>query len=146
MTLQISHSALTKVYYLWREPYAGQTTLDTGAVVTMQPLNIEIKLAGSDGNLDQKYSIRLDTTDIEDEFREQMDRIPLDTTEKISIIYREYLSDDLTTVEAQVTLQAEAISYQLGAANISAVAPRLNVSRTGETYNPRDVPMLRGFT
>ena len=41
-TLQISHSAMSKTYHLWREPYAGQTTAD-GVVVDMQPCNIEIK-------------------------------------------------------------------------------------------------------
>lgn len=143
MTLQISHSAMSKTYHLWREP-PGQTVTDEG-VVQMQGLNMDIKLAGSEGNLDQQFSIRIDTVDIEDEFREQLDRIPIDTAENIRIVYREYLSDDLTQPQAQVTLQAESISYQIGAATISAVAPRLNSSRTGELYSPRDVPMLRGF-
>ena len=31
------------------------------------------------------------------------------------------------------------------AASLSAVTPRLNITRTGEIYSPRDVPMLRGF-
>ena len=111
----------------------------------MEPCNIEIKLAGSQGNLDQAFDIRLGLVDIEDVFREQLDLIPVATLEKIQIVYREYLSDDLTTPQATATLQAESISYAIGAATISAVSPRLNISRTGELYTPKDIPMLRGF-
>lgn len=142
--LEISHSAMTQTFHLWREPYAGTTTV-AGVVKTMQPCNIEIKLAGSEGHLDQKFSIRLGLVDIEDIFRAQLDRIPLATAEKIRVIYREFLSDDLTAVQATVTLQAESISYVKGAANISAVSPRLNMTRTGELYTPKTVPMLRAF-
>ena len=144
-TLQISHSAMSKTYHLWREPYAGTTTIEGAVVVAMQPMNIEIKLAGSQGHLDQAFDIRLDLVDIADEFREQLDRIPVDTLEKIRIVYREYLSDDLAAIQATVTLQAESVSYMKGAAAISAVSPRLNMTRTGEIYSQKDIPMLRGF-
>lgn len=144
-TLQISHSAMTKTYHLWREPYSGQTTIEGDVVVDMLGLNFEIKLAGNEGTLDQRFQINIDTVDVEDEFREQLDLIPVDTTEKIAIVYREYLSDDLTEIQASATLQAESISYQKGGASISAVYPRLNVTRTGEIYSTRDIPMLRGF-
>jgi hypothetical protein len=83
--------------------------------------------------------------DIEDEFRQQLDRIPLDTDEKIIAVFREYLSDDLTTPQSVARLQVESITYSRGVAALSAVAPRLNVTRTGERYNYRDIPMLRGF-
>lgn len=143
-TLEISHSAMTQTFYLWREPYAGTTTVD-GVARTMAPCNIEIKLAGSPGHLDQVFDIRLSTVDIDDVLREQLDLIPLTTTERIQIIYREFLSDDLTEPQASATLQAESISYQKGAAHISAVSPRLSMLRTGEIYTPKDIPMLRGF-
>lgn len=139
-TLQISHSAMSQVWHLWREPYIG-----TAGGNTMQPCNIEIKLAGSPGHLDQKFEIRIGLVDIEDEFRNEMDAIPLDTQEKIAVVYREFLSDDLVNAQAVATLQVEAISYVKGAANISAVSPRYNITRTGELYTPKDIEMLRGF-
>lgn len=143
-TLQIGHSAMSKTYQLWREPYAGVTSA-AGVAMDMEPCNFEIKLAGSAGHLDQKFDIRLGLVGNEDEFREQLDRIPVDTAEKIRIVYREYLSDDLDEPQATAALEAESISYVIGAASISAVSPRLNVTRTGELYAPKDVPMLRGF-
>lgn len=139
-TLQISHSDMSQVWHLWREPYAG-----TAGGNTMTPCNFEIKLAGSPGHLDQKFDIKLGLVDIEDTFRAELDSIPVDTTEKIVIVYREYLSNDLVNAQATATLQVENISYVKGAAAISAVSPRLNVTRTGDLYAPRDIPMLRGF-
>lgn len=143
-TLQISHSDMSQVWHLWREPYAGQTT-PAGSPVDMTPANIEIELASTEGHLDQRFEIRLGLVDAEDLFRAELDRIPVDTLEKIVMIYREYLSDELDAPLATATLQVESISYTQGAASFSAVAPRLNVTRTGELYTPRDIPMLRGF-
>lgn len=143
-TLEISHSAMSRTFHLWREPYAGTTTAD-GIAKTMTPANIKINLAGSEGHLDQKFTIAIDTVDPENTLRNELDRIPVATLEKIVIIYREFLSDDLTAPQATARLQAESISYVKGAANITAVSPRLNVTRTGESYVPREIPMLRGF-
>lgn len=143
--LEISHSAMSKTYYVWREPYIGSITDENGNVRVVDPVNLDIRLAGDEGSLDQQYDITIDTADIEDEFREQMDLIPLGTLQKIQCIYREYLSDDLTSVMARAPLQVEGISYRVGAATITAVSPRLNISSTGERYLPRDIPMLRAW-
>lgn len=143
-TLEISHSSMTKTYYLWREPYTGEITTEDG-VRTVQPLNFQAKIAGSETHLDQVFEIPLDTTDVEDDFRTEMERVPLDTTERVRLVYREYLSDDLTDVLTRAVLQVESVVYTLGAAKITAVSPRLNVTSTGERYTPRDAPMLREF-
>ena len=145
-TIEISHSMMPQTYYLWREPYVAQTQINGDTLVTMIPQNIEIKLAGTANDLDQKFEIRLSTVDIENEFRNALDVIPINTTEKVRVVYREYLSDDLLTEQTKAILQAESISYAIGACSITAVSPRLNVARTGETYNTKDVPMLRAFT
>ena len=44
------------------------------------------------------------------------------------------MSDDLTESQAVQTLQVESIAYNRGVATISAIAPKLNVNRTGELY------------
>jgi hypothetical protein len=143
-TLEISHSAMSRSFHLWREPYEGMTYAN-GVAMAMEPCNVEIKLAGSEGHLDQVFAIRISTVDDADTLRNELDRIPIATLEKIRVIYREYLSDDLTEAQATAVLQAESISYSIGAANISAVSPRLNTTRTGELYSLKDVPTLRGF-
>lgn len=143
-TIEISHSAMTQAFCLWREPYAGTTYAD-GVAKAMIACNISIKLASSQGNLDQKFSISISTVDPANTLRNQLDLIPISTAEKILITYREYLCDDLATPQASAMLQAEAISYVRGAANITAVSPRLSMLRTGVVYSPRDFQMLRGF-
>ena len=143
-TLEIWHSAMSQTYHLWREPYAAETSVG-GVLRTMRPVNFEIKLAGSEGHLDQKFSIAISTVDENNTLRNELDRIPVATLEKIVIIYREFLSDDLSVPQATARLQVESISYVKGGANITAVSPRLNMTRTGESYTPKDVPMLRGF-
>lgn len=143
-TLEISHSAMSQTFHLWREPYAGSTSV-AGVVKAMQPANIEIKLAGSAGHLDQQFSIRLGLVDSADVFRYQMDLVPVDTSEKVIVIYREFLSDQLDSPQATARLQIESISWVKGAATFSAVSPRLNITRTGETYSPKEIPTLRGF-
>jgi len=142
--LQISHSAMSRTFNIWRETVPGITHV-AGVAHAMEPVNFGVKLAGSEGHLDQKFSISISTVDADNTLRNELDRIPVATLEKIVIVYREYLSDDLATPQATARLQAESISYVKGAANITAVSPRLSMLRTGESYTPRDIPMLRGF-
>ena len=142
--LQISHSAMSRTFDIWRETVPGTTYVE-GVAHAMEPVNFEVKLAGSEGHLDQKFSIAISTVDADNTLRNELDRIPVATLEKIMVTYREYLSDDLATPQATARLQAESISYVKGAASITAVSPRLNLLRTGESYTPRDIPMLRGF-
>ncbi len=143
--VQISHSAMTKVFYLWREPYTGTITLDDDSVVSVEPLNIDVTLPETNQTLDQAFSFSFDTVNVNDEFRDELDLIPIDTTEKIVIIYREYLSDNLGEPQATVKLQTESLAYNKGVATMSAVSPRFNITRTGELYTYKRFPMLRGF-
>lgn len=142
--LEISHSAMSKTYYLWREPFVGEVTTEDG-VRTVQPVNFQVERAGSERHLDQIYKIKVDTTDITDDFHSELDRIPLQTTERIRVVLREYLSDALDDMQTRAVLQVESIAHQAGAATITAASPRLNVTRTGENYVPRDIPMMRNF-
>ncbi len=143
--IEIGHSAMTRTRWFWRETVPGFVLSGAGATLPVEPLNMQIVTPGGEGNLDQVLEIRLATTDITDEFRTELDRIPVDTTEKIRIVYREYLSDDNESPLVETTLYAESVSYQKGVATIQAVSPRLSMLRTGELYSSRDIPMMRGF-
>src|SRR3954470_3523319 len=147
-TLELSHSAMSQVYRFWHEPDPGVVTIETGAAVDVTPMNFEIRRAGSGPNLDQVYQIMLDTVDagVKNELRAQLQRVPLDTKERVRLVLREYLVSDLTDVLSRGVLQLESVSYKLGVAALKAISPRLNLSRTGELYVPREVPMLRSFT
>lgn len=144
-TLEISHSGMSAIHYFWREPYNSQITLEDDSVVDVRGINMEIRIAGNEEHLDQVFDIAIDTTDADDEFRAALDEIPINTTERVQVIYREYLSDDLTTPQIIARLQVENIAYRQGLAKLSAVSPRLNITRTGTLYSYRDFPTLRGF-
>lgn len=143
--LVISHSALARRFVFWQEPYAGKVVSDEYGTLDVQYAPMMLDLAGTEGNLDQEYRITLDTTDVQDEFRNQLDAIPINTTERIRIDILTFLSDDLTSQQEAATLQAETVSWVIGTATITAVAPRYNVLSTGELYEPGAVPMLRAF-
>jgi len=143
--ISISHSALTKTYHLWKEQTDGAVVDEYSNTLIVQSTNLNVALAGSPDNLDQKFNISIDTTDPENILRKELDRIALDTTEKIILTYRVYLSDDLTEPQAVQRLQVESITYTRGVAALSAIAPKLNVTRTGELYTFSRFPMLRGF-
>jgi hypothetical protein len=142
---EIRHSAMTNVWYLWREPYAGTVTTEDDEQVAVLAANIGVEVAGSPANLDQVFKIAMDVTDVEDTFRAELDRIPLATTERVLLVYREYLSCDLTSPQAVADLQVESILIERGKVGFVATSPRLNVTRTGELYAPKAIPMLRGF-
>jgi hypothetical protein len=143
--LELSHPAMTRTYYLWREPRAGEVVLENGRTVAVECLNFDTKLAGTEGHLDQVFQLALDLTDHMDELREELDLVPIDTDSLVTAVFREYLSDDLSTPLSQARLQVESISYIVGTATLVCALPRLNTTRTGELYIPRDIPMLRAF-
>jgi hypothetical protein len=142
--IEISHPSMSRTFWLWREPYASAVTID-GVPRTVEPANIEIGLAGAQGHLDQIFQIRIGLADSMDVFRSEIDRIPVNTRVKATLVYREYLSDNLVEAQATARLQVESVSWMMGAASITASSPRLNATRTGELFSPKDVPMLRGF-
>ena len=141
----ISHPALTRRFTFWTEPYFGTVTSSEYGPMAVRYAPMAVEIAGSEANLDQEYKITLDTTDVQDIFRDELDRIPLNTTSRIRVDILSYLSNDLGHEQESATLQAETISYIIGTATITAVVPRYNVLSTGELYEPGVVPMLRAF-
>lgn len=143
--LVISHSALARRFVFWAEPYLGRVVSDEYGPLDVMYAPMMFSIAGSEANLDQEYQITLDTTDVQDDFRGQIDAIPLDTQERIRIDILTFLSDNLSSQQESATLQAETLSWIIGTATITAVQPRYNVLSTGELYEPGVVPMLRAF-
>lgn len=143
--LVISHSALAQRFVFWTEPRTGQVVSDEYGPLTAEFAPMAMERPGSEANLDQEFRITLDTTDVQDYFRQQLDAIPLATNERIRIDVLSFLSSDLTAQQEAASLQAESISWIIGTATITAVVPRYNVLSTGDLYEPGVVPMLRAF-
>lgn len=144
-TIEISHSHLPSTYRYWTEPYIGTVKNESVSDITMNPANMTVSLANSQDNLDQNYNIAIDLTDAQDILREALDIIPVNTKEQIVLTYREYLSDTLAVIQSSVSLIVQNISYSQEGAKFKCVTPRMNLTSSGESYNPFDIPMLRGF-
>lgn len=143
-TIQLGHSQMSRTYYLWPEPYTS--TINTGSgTVTVEPANFTAKLADTANNLDQKYTITLELIDSQDIFRNELDRISVNTSEKILLTYREYLSDNLNAPQAQVTLTVATVAFTVDGAQFECTVPKYNKQSTGELYTPFGIPLLRGF-
>ena len=143
-TLAIQHPDLSQVFRFWNQPGVGMLDVE-GALMEHRSCNFFIERAGTNANLDQIFSIDIDAVDSQDEFRAELDRIPLDTKQRIVIVYREFLYPVLDAPCGIARLQSESLTYTKGAVRISAVSPRYNTLRTGEVYGPKEIPMLRGF-
>lgn len=143
-TLAIQHPDLSQVFRFWNQPGIGMLDVN-GTLMEHRSVNFAVEQAGTNSNLDQVFRIDVDVVDSQDELRAELDRIPLGTKQRITIVYREFLYPVLDAPTAMARLQAESLSYVKGAVSISAISPRYNMLRTGETYSPRDVPMLKGF-
>ena len=143
--LIISHPALARQFVFWTEPYPGAGRSDKHGDLETAYAPMLIERAGSEASLDQEFRITLDTTDVQDDFRRELDSIPLNTSDRIRVSVLTFLSDDLGAQQESASLQAETVSWVLGTATITAVVPRYNVLSTGELYEPGVVPMLRAF-
>jgi len=143
-TIEISHPLFSKVYYLTREPAGIIATLEDMQVVNFVGTNIDIKLNSTKSDLDQNFSFTM--PDLNNELDDELDRIPLDDSDKIVIKYRVYINTDLSgPAQGPVLLEALSVSQEKGIFTISAGAPQLNWNKTGIIYDYDTFPMLRAL-
>lgn len=143
-TIEISHSLFSQTYYLTREPLGITATLETAATVDFTGANIEIALNSTKSDLDQNFSFTF--SDIENVLDDELDRIPLDNDEKIAMVYRGYISTDLSApAQGPIRLEVITVSQEKGVFTVEAGAPQLNWSETGIIYNYVDFPTLRAL-
>lgn len=146
-TLEISHSAFSKTYFIVRNAVKGiEATLETSEVKSFEYYPLKISAAGSKGDLDQSISIELG--DLGEVVPTELDRIKAANAfeEKPVVKYRVYRSDDLTApLIGPWVLEIANFAFNETGCLFEAKAPSLNVNRTGELYKTARFPMLRGF-
>ena len=146
-TIEISHPAFSKVYYIVRNAMNGITaTLETGVqqVFTYYPLGIAP--TGADDDLDQ--SLKVTMGDLGEIIPQELDRAAAAgmMNTKPTLISRVYRSDDLSApIDGPYTFEVSSIASQKAGSSLLAGAPRLNLNQTGESYRLDRFPMLRGF-
>lgn len=142
-TLEISHSAFSKTYYVVRNARNG--IVAEGIQYEYYPL--EITNLGARPDLDSGFTISFG--DLGEILPMEVDRIAQADaySEKPKVIYRSYRSDDLTKpLIGPIELEASNFSFKQEGATFDAKAPALNINRTGEIYSFTNFPMLAGIS
>lgn len=143
-TIEISHSKFNQVFRFTREPDGVNAWIETGATVFFEGANFEPKLNSTKSDLDQNFSFTI--SDIENQLDDNLELIPLDDDEKISIIYRAYNASDLSGIgDGPYRLEAINVAQEKGIFTVTAGAPQLNWSKTGIIYDYDTFPMLRAL-
>jgi hypothetical protein len=142
-TLTISHPLLTQTYYLTREPDGVTATLENAAVVNFVGMQIDLQLNSTKDDLDQNFQFTM--PDLDNALDNELQRIPYDNGTPIAVVYRAYISTDLSAPAAVYALEVLDVSQKKGAFTLSCGVSQLNWRQTGITYNFDDFPMLRAL-
>lgn len=146
-TLEISHLSFSQTFYLVRNRPGGlEAKLETGEEVEFVYLPLRIRPMAERGTLD--FGISVDFGDLGDIIPDEIDRVIADDAMQVRPVlrYRTYRSDDLSgPMYGPIRLEIPSISRKREGATFDAVAPFLNLSKTGEIYSTTRFTPLRGF-
>ncbi len=145
--LEISHPNFTKTYRVVRNATNGITVkYENGVFYPHEYYPLEILSLGSRGDLDQGIQIN---------FGDLGEVLPLELDSVISangfkqkpiVKYRTFKSNNLENILfGPLILEIKTFSFDRKGATFEAVAPSLNMNKTGELYKLDRFPMLRGF-
>lgn len=119
--------------------------LETGDPAHFEFYPLQITELENTNNLDTGFQISFG--DLGEVLPLELDAVYNDDNfiEKPQITYRAYRSDDLTTpLLGPLVLEAPSFSFTKEGASFEAVAPYVNNTTTGQTYNLTRFVMLRG--
>ena len=147
-TLVISHPSFSRSYAILRDgPEEGlDAKIENGTTVHFEYYPLRIRQLAERGDLD--YGLGIDLGDLGELIPAEIDRVVAAGTLDIkpSVVYRTYRSDNLNApMFGPVELECASIARNGDGASIEAMAPSLNLNKTGEIYSLDRFPMLRGF-
>jgi len=136
--LIISHSDMSKDYNL---------VVDSVPLVSMgitfEPANIRPTKPINSNDLDQTSSFTIG--DIDNVLDDEMDRIPLNTDEKIVCRSLVVLASDLDNPVEDISFYVDSVPQQKGSFTIKSSVTDLNLQKTGEAMTLTRLPSLRGI-
>lgn len=142
-TLEISHPLISQTYYLTREPEGITATLEDTSIVNFDGTQIQLEMNSTKDDLDQNFQFTF--PDLDNVLDDELSLIPYDNETPITIIYRSYISSDLSYPAIKYELEVLDVSQKKGAFTITCGVSQLNWRQTGITYNYDDFPMLRAL-
>lgn len=149
--IELSHPAFSRTYYLVRNPNPWRPTQwlrhsKEEAPVEYQYCPLAIRPAAARGDLD--YGVSITVGDVGEILPEELDRVLTSSLarERPVLVYRAWRSDRLwAPMDGPVRLQVDQISRAQEGSTFDAVAPYLNMTKTGEVYSLGRFEGLRGF-
>jgi hypothetical protein len=125
-TLELDHPLWAASYYLTNAPAAFTVTLETGVTATFTPFPFSIKLPTVDGAGQQDLQVSL--TNADQAIADAVQIAHADPTQRITAVYREYLSSLGTTQQPQsAPLRLAFDSIQITEDAVTGVAGRSDV-------------------
>lgn len=145
--VSITHPDFSQEYHFVTNAINNVTVVledDTEQEFTYYPLRVTLMNNGN--TLEQR--LRFDLGDVGTIVSSEIKNVILAEGEetKPTVIYREYVSSDLTSPSGIYTnLKIENISMDREATSFEAVGENLNNNKTGQNFNISEIPMLAGF-
>lgn len=145
--LEISHPDFSRTFYLVRNPnpWMPEQPLGHGGGVvrTYQYCPLRLRPMASRGDLD--FGVSVDLGDLGEIIPAEIDRIVAasSTGTRPQVIYRAWRSDQLSApMTGPIKLQVDQITRAREGSTFDAVAPYLNLSKTGSLYTVERFEML----
>lgn len=143
-TIELYHPLLSKRYRFVIDTVPLTAYLETGELVTFEPVNADAK--GASNNADMNQSATFTIADPENLLDDELDRIPLNNETDPELTFRSYLLSDLSyPADGPVVYEAQDINQGKGTFTASVSAPKLNSRGTGLIVTPALCPLIRGF-
>ncbi|MGG4580344.1 hypothetical protein ACLPHZ_17860 [Alcaligenaceae bacterium Me47] len=148
--LEISHPSFSRSFFLVRNPnpWMKRQALGHGGGVVREYEYLPMRMQPKDTRGDLDFGMRVDLGDLGEIIPSELQRVIDAGTSHIkpTVIYRAWRSDKLSEpMIGPIVLQADEISRTRDGSSFEAVAPYLNLTRTGEAYTVDRFWMLRGF-
>ncbi|NYT76560.1 DUF1833 family protein [Alcaligenaceae bacterium] len=146
-TLEISDPDFSKTYYIVRNAHFGLTARDENGVERhFEYYPMTLRALGQRDTLDYGIGVALgDQGEIVDEEVHNM-RMADALRSRPKVVYRAYRADDLSKpMIGPINLQIDEVSTSEEGASFDAVAPSLNLVKTGEFYTVDRFPQLLGW-
>jgi hypothetical protein len=146
-TVQISHPAFSKTYWIVRNAMNGMLlTLEDGTQQFFDYYPLGLSAQGASDDLDQTLTITLG--DLGTMIPQEIDRCVqanMMSTRPL-VVYRVYRSDNVSApIDGPFYYQIKPIASKKKTSTITAGAPSLNLNQTGEAYRMDRFTSMRGF-
>lgn len=145
-TLEISHPAFSRVYYLVRNVTGGITLRhEDGQEYYHEYCPLSLANEGASDDLD--YALSISLGDLNEIISREVDNLLAADSfgTPATVIWRSYRSDTLEIMNGPLRLEAREFSYTGEGSSFPAGAPQVNRQGTGLRYDLTNFPATREF-